>query len=140
MSQALLTAKLAVPEALQDELKARAREGHTDEPVTLAVGVQYQHDLDTRATALELDAHKDAPERRRPSPAEQAAAIHRRNQQNGQPDQSLSGPYLKAAKALAKQAADRQQKRKARQRTRSRVQDVQRRWSMPEIVVKVKGP
>ena len=67
--------RVAVPESLQDELKARAREGHTDEPVTLTTAIQYQHDLDTRATSFALDNPEDtAPERHRPSPAELAAA------------------------------------------------------------------
>ena len=80
-----------------------------------------------------VSPHKDAPEKRRRSPAELAAIIQRRNEQG-----PLGGRFKAAADALAEQAEVR--RRQARQRTRSRDRDGQRRWTVPGIVVKVGGP
>ena len=124
---------VAVPEAIQDELEFLARHDHTEDPVTLTAAVRYEHDLDTRATTIEIAPHKDAPEKRRRSPAELAAIIQRRNEQG-----PLDGRFKAAADALASQAEAR--RRQARQRPRSRDRDGQRRWTVPGIVVKVGGP
>ena len=93
--QAEQTGRSVVPEGVKAELKRQAEE--TGERATSTEMLRYQHDLDSGETDYR------APRR---SAAELAAAIHRRNRQNGG-DQELNERYKRVADLLAQQAQER---------------------------------
>ena len=73
----------------------------------------------------------------RRSPAELAAAIHRRNRQNGG-DQELNERYKRVADLLSQQAQERkaaQGKRPRRGRSSSSAREKERGYKLPQIVV-----